>query len=105
MLTLKSAALRPPEEHAAVHARGYLKGVGMLMWVYCRTCPILSHVMTNLTRIMSMPTEEGWDALMWAISFTYKIRHEGITYRSDGNQDLRTYYDTSDNPDPRDGKA
>ena len=61
--------------------------------------------MQQLTRVMSCPTEEAWGAAMQCVAWAHQRRSRGIVFRSDGDTNLRTYADSSDKPDPKDGRA
>ena len=104
-LSIATASLRPESEHKAVHTRGYLSVVGMLLWVYRRTMPQLCAGIQMLTRVMSKPTEEAWKAAMHMVSYVYEQRLVGIVYRGDAEKKVRIYYDASNDPDPNDQKA
>jgi len=58
-----------------------------------------------LCKMMSSPTEEAWMAAMHCIKYLYTNRDRGIRYRSDGNQKMIGYSDSSNRPDPKDSKA
>ena len=42
---------------------------------------------------------------MQTLKYAYSQKHRGIRFRSDGCKTLRSSYDASDNPDPKDGKS
>ena len=104
-LDYEESKSRPTREHDAVHARGYLRAVGLLLWCYRRTMPQLGNAIAMLTQHMSCPTEEAWKTAMHVIKYCYLNRHTGITFRSDGLRKLRVYYDASHKEDKSDGHS
>lgn len=98
--------LDPPEEEMReVFSLGYQSVVGALLWA-ARNCYVDIALGVNmLQRVMSKPTMAAWKAAMHTLSYLHSVRHRGIVFRSDGNSDLRVYYDASNRGDPADEKA
>lgn len=96
----------PPEtEMREVFSLGYQSVVGALLWA-ARNCYIDIALGVNMMqRVMSKPTMAAWKAAMHTLCYLHSVRHRGIVFRSDGNSDLRVYYDASNRGDPADEKA
>ena len=56
--------------------------------------PGIQTAVSRLCRCMQQPSYKAWTAALQVLQWLYHHREEGITFRSDGNQQLRCYYDS-----------
>jgi hypothetical protein len=91
-------------ETDAVQQRGYRELVGTLLWPMRNSSPTICHALTQLCRVMHMPSEVAWEQALQCLHYLYDHRTDGITFRSDGDPDPKTYYDSGHNQDRLDYK-
>ena len=75
------------------------------MWANRGTAPMASFGTNQLTKVMSAPGPKAMKCALQVLHYMYENRHEGIVFRSDGNKELLTHYDSGFAPDPVDGKS
>ena len=98
--------IEPPEDEVKhVFSLGYQSIVGALLWSARQCYPQIALGVNMLQRVMSKPTMNAWKAAMHTLSYLHSVRHEGIVFSSNGNSDLRVYYDASNRGDYADEKA
>ena len=98
--------IEPPEdEMREVFSLGYQSIVGALLWSARQCYPDIAFGVNMLQRVMSKPTMKAWKAAMHTLSYLHSVRHRGITFSSNGNRDLRVFYDASNRGDYADEKA
>lgn len=95
----------PADEMREVFALGYQSVVGALLWAQRNTAPQIAFGVNMMQRVMSKPTMAAWKAAMHTLAYLYSVRHQGIVFSSDGNSDLRVFYDSSNRGDETDQKA
>jgi hypothetical protein len=88
-----------------IKKRGFQAVVGSLLWASRNVFPEISCGINFLCRVMSNPSEIAWGAAMHMISYLYKEKDHGVRYVSDGNDVPIAHYDSSNKPDPSDGKC
>ena len=49
--------------------------------------------MSQLCAVMSMPSQEAFNAALHMVAYVYSQKDRGIRFSSDGNLDLLTLYD------------
>ena len=102
----KGNRIEPPEdEMREVFSLGYQSIVGALLWSARQCYPDIALGVNMLQRVMSKPTMRAWKAAMHTLSYLHSVRHRGITFSSNGNKDLRVFYDSSNRGDYADEKA
>ena len=82
------------QEARDVHALGYRKLVGELLWPMRNTSPAIAAAMSILSKCVHRPSMGAWLAALHCMHFLYEHRHEGITFRSDGNVKPVCFYDS-----------
>ena len=91
------------EEMKTVQARGYSRAVGMLMWATRGAFPECQYGMSQLTKVMSCPSEKAWKQAMQMIQWMYDNKDRGIIFSSIGNDKPVVFSDASNKPDIYDG--
>lgn len=86
-------------------ARGGQSLLGMLLWAARGCYPECVLGTSMLGRIMAQPTEEFWNNAVWMMNYMYQNRHRGIKFSSNGNSKPVAFVDSSNKPDPGDGKC
>ena len=81
-------------ERDDVIQRGYRGLIGGLLWPARNSTPGIQTAVSRLCRCMQQPSYKAWTAALQVLQWLYHNREEGITFRSDGNQQLRCYYDS-----------
>ena len=61
--------------------------------------------MSQLCAVMSMPSQEAFNAALHMVAYVYSQKDRGIRFSSDGNLDLLTLYDASNKGDYGDSKV
>lgn len=95
----------PMNETAAVMERGYQRLVGMLLWAARGVYPECLLGTSMLGRLMAAPTEEAWTAACHMMTYMTQHRTQGIRFTSSGNNAPIAFSDSSNKPDPTDGKC
>ena len=94
----------PEEESKRVLDRGYMRLVGMLLWVSRNIAPDCAYGTSMLCKLMSCPSEKSWDAGMHMLTWLYQNKHKGIKFTHNGNPEPIAFADASFMPDPTDSK-
>ena len=94
----------PKEESTRVLDRGYMRLVGMLLWVTRNIAPECSYGTSMLCKLMSCPSEQSWKAGMHMLTWLHQNRLKGLKYSSKGNPEPIAFADASFMPDPTDSK-
>ena len=92
-------------EAERVLERGYQRLFGMLLWAARGTYVECLQGCSLLGRVMSQPTEESWNAACHMLTYMYQHKDHGIKYSTRGNRAPVCYVDSSNKPDPTDGKC
>lgn len=95
----------PAEETRNVMALGYQSVVGGLLWAARNCHPEIAVGVNQMQRVMSKPTMAAWKAAMHCVSYLHSVKDRGIAFHSNGNSELRTYYDASNKGDHTDEKS
>lgn len=89
----------PADEIAKNNKRGYKHIVGTLLWMSRNCLPEISQGLHQLCKVMAEPYDEAFNAALHMISYCYGQRDRGIRFRSDGNWEPLTLYDSSNKGD------
>ena len=73
---------------ADIKGKGYMHIVGTLLWLSRNCFPELSQGLSQLCSVMSMPSQEAYDAALHMISYVYSQKDRGIRFNSKGNLDI-----------------
>ena len=88
-------ALRGSQQGRNVRAFSeYRKLVGELLWPMRNMSPAIAAAMSILSKCVHHPSMGAWLAALHCMHFLYEHRHEGITFRSDGNVKPVCFYDS-----------
>jgi hypothetical protein len=90
-------------ENERILEKGYRKAIGMLLWAGRGVYPECMAGLSQLSRVLSCPSEKAWDAAMHMVQWMYQQRHRGIKFSEQGNDEPITMSDASNKPDPMDG--
>jgi hypothetical protein len=90
---------------ADIKGKGYMHIVGTLLWLSRNCFPELSQGLSQLCSVMSMPSQEAYDAALHMISYVYSQKDRGIRFNSKGNLDILCLYDASNKGDYGDSKV
>ena len=72
-------------EGLRIHAKGYRKALGSILWIARNATPMASYAASILSKCMQQPTEVAWNAAMHTMHYLFDTKDRGITFRSDGN--------------------
>ena len=95
----------PADEIRNVMALGYQSVVGGLLWAARNCHPEIAVGVNQMQRVMSKPTMAAWKSAMHCVSYLHSVKDRGIAFHSNGNTELRTYYDSSNRGDDTDEKS
>jgi hypothetical protein len=93
------------EDIADTIKKGYQNLVGGIMWANRGTSPMVSFGTNQCTKVMSAPGPKALKYALQVLHYMVSKKDVGIIFRSDGNDQLVTYYDAGFAPDPIDGKS
>ncbi|KAL5580971.1 hypothetical protein UlMin_013413 [Ulmus minor] len=80
----------------------YSSAVGSVMFSMVSSRPDLSYAISILSRFMSDPKKEHWEAMKWLIRYIKGSTNLGLIYKKDGNRIWLDGYTDSDYAGDRD---
>lgn len=106
MLTLHDPLCKVPEQETkAVLRRGYMNLTGGLLWPVKNCFPELMYFVSNITTVMSRPTEKAWSYAMHGLAWLRDHKNEGIVFRSDQEIQPMAFVDAALEIDLHDGRV
>ncbi|MBR57343.1 MAG: hypothetical protein CMH54_04715 [Myxococcales bacterium] len=91
------------DETKAVIARGFQRGVGMILWASRGAFPECMFAASQLCKIMSRPSEKGWTAMIHNLKYMIQHKEFGIKFSHCGNDYPYVNVDSSYKIDCADG--
>ena len=96
---------QPDSITSEIKGKGYMHIVGTLLWLARNCYPEISQGLSQLCAVMSMPSQEAYDAALHMVKYVHTQRDRGIRFNSAGNLDPLTLYDASNKGDYGDSKV
>ena len=85
--------------------KGFRRVVGGLLWPARNCYSQITFAVAQLARCMERPSKAAWESAMHTLHYLYGIRHQGITYRSDGDPTPRCWFDSGHMQDRTDYRS
>ncbi|KAL5568934.1 hypothetical protein UlMin_025509 [Ulmus minor] len=82
----------------------YSSAVGSVMFSMVSSRPDLSYAISVLSRFMSDPKKEHWEAMKWLIRYIKGSTNLGLIYKKDGNRIWLDGYTDSDYAGDKDSR-
>ena len=106
MLTLHDPEGKITEaEHKLVLKRGYMNLCGGLVWPIKQCYPEMLYGVSNITTVMSKPTEKAWSYAMHMLAWMRENKDRGILFSSDNDCTPMATVDASLEVDLHDGRT
>ena len=94
-----------PEESQVVLKRGYMNLAGGLVWPIKNCFDECHFAISNITTVMSKPSEEAWKYSMHVLAWLRAHKNRGKLFSSDGNREPIACVDASLDVDLHDGRV
>ena len=94
-----------PEESQVVLKRGYMNLAGGLVWPIKNCFDECHFAISNITTVMSKPSEEAWKYAMHVLAWLRAHKNRGKLFSSDGNREPIACVDASLDVDLHDGRV